>query len=93
MTLPEFNVNALVDCLFGIDDSFMSHLNGRFSYADYVSDITTGIEYRKLLAPDGALRSKYNISLTINTDGVAIVKSSSQVSLWPVYLTVNELPP
>ena len=52
-------MNVLVDCLFDIDPFFMSHLNGRFSYADYVSDITTGIEYRNHLVPDGALRSKY----------------------------------
>ena len=33
-----------------------------------------------------------NISLTLNTDGVAIFKSSKN-SLWPVWLVINELPP
>jgi hypothetical protein len=33
----------------------------------------------------------YNISFTLNTDGVPIFKSS-KFSIWPVYLMINELP-
>ena len=32
-----------------------------------------------------------NVSLSCNTDGVALFRSST-TSLWPVWLTVNELP-
>ena len=33
-----------------------------------------------------------NISLLLNTDGVAIYRSS-KISIWPVWAVVNELPP
>lgn len=33
----------------------------------------------------------YNLSFTLNTDGIPIFKSS-KYSIWPVYLMVNELP-
>ena len=38
------------------------------------------------------------MSFSMNTDGVAIIKSSlfhlksSKVSMWPVYMLINELP-
>ena len=32
-----------------------------------------------------------NISFLINTDGVPVFKSS-KVSIWPLYLIINELP-
>ena len=48
----------------------------------------TGREYKK----HSFLRSPDNISLTLNTDGVAVFKSS-KCSLWPVWLVINELPP
>ena len=38
---------------------------------------------------------KYNpacVSFTLNTDGVALYRSSKK-SLWPVWLVINELPP
>ena len=34
----------------------------------------------------------YNISVKLNTDGVAIFRSS-QFGVWPLFLLVNELPP
>ncbi len=33
-----------------------------------------------------------NVSLVFNTDGAPVFKSSG-ISLWPVYLVINELPP
>ena len=55
---------------------------------DVLCDVYDGKEYRKhshfLCHPE-------NISLVMNTDGVAIFKSSKR-SLWPIWLTINELP-
>lgn len=37
-------------------------------------------------------KSELHISLQINTDGVALFRSST-FSIWPVYYIINELPP
>ena len=37
-------------------------------------------------------RNEVHISMQMNTDGVAIFKSS-KFDIWPIYMTVNELPP
>ncbi len=65
----------------------------RFKYArngGKLYDVYDGSSYRKLY-DNGFLKEKNNISFAFNTDGVAIFKSSP-VSMWPVYLLVNELP-
>lgn len=52
-------------------------------------DIHDGKEYQKhkhFLSQPG------NVTLTVNTDGVAIFKST-KISLWPIWLSINELPP
>lgn len=38
------------------------------------------------------LSEKYNLSVKLNTDGVAIFRSS-QFGVWPLFLLINELPP
>ena len=48
--------------------------------------------YKALSAPSGFLSSPSNISLLGNTDGVALIRSSSY-GVWPVFLVINELPP
>jgi hypothetical protein len=57
-----------------------------------LSDITSGSGYTKLRSPGGFLHRNANITLTMFTDGVPLFKSS-HVSIWPVYLTINEIPP
>ena len=37
------------------------------------------------------LSRKENISFTWNTDGISVFKSSNY-SIWPIYLAINELP-
>ena len=49
--------------------------------------------YKKLLKPGGPLATTGNISVTINTDGVDDICQSTTYSLWPVFLTINELSP
>ena len=46
----------------------------------------------RLCAEGGFLYDPSNLSFLANTDGVAIVRSTG-ASVWPVYLTINELPP
>lgn len=50
-----------------------------------------GKYYTKLCEKGQFLHNKSNISLIFNTDGAPLYSSSS-VSLWPVFLAVNELP-
>ena len=57
-----------------------------------ISDIIDGEEYKKLKAPGGFLTDPNNLTLSLFTDGIPLFQSS-KVSLWPVYLIVNELPP
>lgn len=57
-----------------------------------IEDVFDGALYQSLYKNSGILSQKFNISLKVNTDGVAIFKSSSY-HLWPVYFQINELPP
>ena len=67
--------------------------------ADAIEDIFDGRLYKKHFEGDGFLRGtsayekkrQVHLSLTINTDGVAVFRSS-KFSIWPVYFVVNELP-
>ena len=53
-----------------------------------IQDVYDGMEYQKHRV---FLSSPCNLSFACNTDGVAIFSSSS-VSIWPVWLCINELP-
>ena len=56
----------------------------------YISDITSSSLYQQLVRKQHL--SENDITLTWNTDGVPVFKSSSY-SIWPVQCMVNELPP
>jgi len=56
-----------------------------------ITDIIDGKFYNQLCEPGQFLSNKSNISLIFNTDGAPLYSSSS-VSLWPVFLEINELP-
>lgn len=47
--------------------------------------------YRNKFENNGFLSNHHNISFTFNTDGASIFKSS-KVSVWPIFLVINELP-
>jgi len=57
-----------------------------------VSDISSGESYKKLKQPGGFLDDTSNITLSMFIDGIPLYSSSS-ISLWPVYLLINEIPP
>lgn len=92
----EFPILDQVTTLFQREE-FISGIQKRFSRkkkgANCIEDIYDGAIYKEYSKPGGLLseRCPYNISLTWNTDGIPLFKSS-KMSIWPVYLIVNELP-
>ena len=58
--------------------------------ANNVEDIYDGALYKSLFNK-GILSSPDNISFILNTDGVPVF-NSSKISIWPLYLIINELP-
>ena len=88
------NVSSQLQSLFN-RPGFISDLNHRFTRKDLskqgvIQDIYDGEQYQRLF-PDGPLGDPGNISLLWNTDG-APVFNSSKFSIWPFYLSINELP-
>lgn len=71
-------------------ESIRNHRFQRKVKKGVVSDFYDGILYQDLMK-NGFLNDPNNLSFSINTDGVSIFKSS-KVSMWPVYLIINELP-
>ena len=59
---------------------------------DNIEDVYDGSLYQSKSGPGGFHSEPYNISVKLNTDGVAIFRSS-QFGVWPLFLLVNELPP
>ncbi|XP_020622265.1 uncharacterized protein LOC110059888 [Orbicella faveolata] len=58
---------------------------------EIITDIIDGKYYTRLCGPGQFLSDISNISFIFNTDGAPLYSSSS-VSLWPVFLAINELP-
>lgn len=75
-----------------ITDTVRTH---RFSHLENTDvGVLRDVYYADLyqdLFKKGLLNDPNSVSFAMNTDGVAIFKSSN-VSMWPVYLLVNELP-
>lgn len=74
-------------------EGFYESLQGRFKrqkQCDY-EDIYDGEVYKKLFEGQGPLSNTNNISFVLNTDGAPIFKSNN-VSMWPIFLAINELP-
>lgn len=57
-----------------------------------IGDVYQGHVYQQHFQPGKFLYNPHNVSLTGNTDGVALIKSS-KISIWPIYMVINELPP
>ena len=70
---------------------FYGHLSHRFKREKApgaINDVYDGVLYKRNY---NILSNQDNISLTMNTDGVPVFKSS-KVSIWPLYFIINELP-
>jgi len=79
------------------DKEFHSLLLGRFERMapgeeGYIRDIYDGEAYKQHMEADGFLANPMNLSFVMNTDGAQVFRSSN-VTLWPVYLIINELAP
>jgi len=59
---------------------------------DAIEDVYDGELYKEHTCPGGFLSEPHNISFLGNTDGVALIRSNGY-GVWPVYLTINEIPP
>lgn len=70
-----------------VQDRF--HARSRDNSHD-ITDVYKGSLYRRFI-DSGFLADRNNISLTWYTDGIPVYKSS-RVSMWPVNLSINELP-
>ena len=70
----------------------IQHRHNRDNKNNRICDIYDGELYKKLSKHPNVLSCPHNISFTWNTDGVPVFKSSN-FSLWPLYLVINELPP
>ena len=75
------------------DNNFVELLQYRFKRVDnggqILSDIYDGCIYKE---QSSFFSSVYNISFTLNFDGAPKFKSSN-MQIWPVHLSINELPP
>ena len=73
---------------------FYNDLLHRFSRKkknnDNIEDIYDGSNYQQHMKDGKFLSRKENISFTWNTDGISVFKSSNY-SIWPIYLAINEL--
>ena len=77
---------------FFVDPTTWSALQERFSkHPDHseITDIYDGEGYKQHA---DFLAHPAHVSFILNTDGVALYRSSS-VSIWPVWAIVNEFPP
>ena len=88
----EMPVKSQIKNLLSQND-FYSNLQGRFSSqkSNVYSDIYDGKLYKSYFDFSGPLSCPDNISFTFNTDGAAVFKSSN-VSVWPLFMVINELP-
>lgn len=93
-TCPGFHTNPFF--FLSLDPEFVHGLRHRFERVKRdelsIEDVYDGSLYKSKCGPDGFLSKQYNLSLKLNTDGVAIFHSS-QFGVWPLFLLVNELPP
>ena len=87
----------LCDIIIIVDSEFWCLLKLRpdVSNSACMCDIHDGRIYAEHSNPGGFLNkttNPANLSFMINTDGVALFRSSNK-DIWPIFLTINELPP
>ncbi|XP_073668003.1 uncharacterized protein [Paramisgurnus dabryanus] len=68
----------------------LNYRKNRPTNPDTISDIMDGKLYEQM-CKDSNLKNDYSFSLTFNSDGVPIFKSST-FSIWPLLCYINELP-
>ena len=89
----EIPITEQIKNLFS-QDGFHTNLQGRFKRQKNCTeyrDIYDGVLYKSHFDNDGPLSSPDNLSFVFNTDGAPVFKSSNY-SIWPLFLSINELP-
>ena len=84
-------ITVLVQFMIHLADPFIWSLpQQRFLHSNdgIIRDMFDGQDYRENTE---FLKGKANVTFTVNTDGVAIYKSS-KVEIWPTWLQINEMP-
>ncbi|XP_056019403.1 uncharacterized protein LOC125661273 isoform X1 [Ostrea edulis] len=93
MYFLEMPVDSQLRNLFS-QQGFYEKLNHRFqreNIQEKYGDVYDGELYRSYSENGGPLSQQENVSFTFNTDGAPVFKSS-KISVWPIFLVVNELP-
>ena len=89
------NTSLILNFLFS-DPEFVDSIQYRFQRVKRddknIEDVYDGSLYQGKFGLGGFLAEKCNLSVKLNTDGVAIFRSS-QFGVWPLFLLINELPP
>ncbi|XP_026830135.1 uncharacterized protein LOC105286011 isoform X1 [Ooceraea biroi] len=70
--------------------NFNGDMKDQYLIPGTMTDIYDGQLYKAWIS-NGFLSNRCNISFSWYTDGIPVFKSS-KISIWPVYLTINELP-
>ena len=73
----------------GVYDTVCQRLHD-ISTSQLYNDICGGVLYKELVS-SYSCKLRHFVTLTFNTDGILVFKSS-KYAFWPMYLTVNELP-
>ena len=81
---------------FPLEPEFVHGIKYRFQRVkradDNIEDVYDSNLYQSKCGRGGFLAEPYNLSVKLNTDGVAVFHSS-QFGVWPLFLLINELPP
>ncbi|KAJ1520365.1 hypothetical protein ONE63_003500 [Megalurothrips usitatus] len=88
----EFPILAQLQCMFkrpGFFQSLMFRFNREKKNVNNIEDIYDGSIYQQSV-DNGFLANRNNFSFFMYFDGISLFKSST-FSIWPVYLTINEL--
>eukprot|EP00027_Filamoeba_sp_ATCC50430_P015213 CAMPEP_0168566444 /NCGR_PEP_ID=MMETSP0413-20121227/14422_1 /TAXON_ID=136452 /ORGANISM="Filamoeba nolandi, Strain NC-AS-23-1" /LENGTH=607 /DNA_ID=CAMNT_0008598463 /DNA_START=191 /DNA_END=2011 /DNA_ORIENTATION=- len=88
-----FSISNYIHDLFSTTTGYnkLQYRFHRHSQPNTIQDIYDGTQYKKWVSK-GFLNQPQNISFSFNTDGIAPFQSAKK-TIWPVFLTVNELPP
>lgn len=74
-------------------DSVQDRIKRRYNNThDVLTDIIDGKYYKEYCGKGNFLEKDTNLSMLFNTDGAPLFQSSG-ISLWPVFLAINEIPP
>lgn len=90
LEMPVINQIRNLFAQHGFYENLAHRFNRKIDFGHYF-DIYDGQLYKSYSENNGPLSKQENISFVGNTDGAAVFKSRN-ISVWPIFLVVNELP-